>query len=405
MQTFNYRSLDKDGEVITGSLDAVDMPAAAGELHSRGLVPLDLSADGPTFWMRLNEPVAFLDKPNKREICGFLRDLARLIQAGMPVDGALKLLAGMQKKELFARMLDTIREKVRRGESLAAAMTGYRDEFPVQITAAVQAGEHAGTLADSLSSIATSMDRSLSFQERLRGALIYPAILMIMVSATFALVVTFVLPQFAPLFEGNEDKLPWATRFVMDLSAFLDAYWPFFAAAIGALVLWILAMRRDTHVRARVFRLLCSVKWLKNWLLTPDIVRFTRTVAVCNQSGMALDKAISMAVEAVQIPHVGEELMRVRAEVRRGDLLSKSLERLGWFPPLALQFTQVGEQSGKLGGMLEEAATIMAQDYEAKLEKALQLVSPILTLVMGGIVALLVGAVMLGIMSINDVAL
>ena len=405
MQTFSYRSMDKDGETITGSLDASDLAAAAGELHSRGLTPLDLSADGPTLWMRLNEPVDFLNKPSKRDIFAFLRDLARLLNAGLSVDDGLRLIADMQKKETFERLLKDLRERVRRGESLAAAMGAYRDTFPVQVTAAVQAGESSGALADSLTSLATSMDRALSFQERLRSALIYPAILMLMVTATFFLVITFVLPQFAPMFEGNEAKLPWATRFVMDLADFFNAYWPIFAVGLVGFIIWLLVMRRDKAFRARVFSTLCSIPGLKNWLLAPDIIRFTRTLAVCSQSGLALDKAIAMAIDAVQMPHVGEELLRIRADVRRGDLLSTTLGRLEWYPPLALQFALVGEQSGRLGAMLEEAAAIMAQDYEMRLEKALEVVSPVLTLVMGGIVALLVGAVMLGIMSISDVAL
>lgn len=404
MATFSYRCMDQAGEVLVGSLDALDRAAAAEELHKRGMIPLDLSAKGPTLAMRLNEPISFLDKPAGRDIFAFLRDLARLLKAGLSIDAAFRLLIDMQKKERFERILDEMREMLRRGESLAAAMTMHKEVFPIHITAAVQAGENSGTLPEALETLAASMDKSLSFQERLRGAMIYPTILMMMVVGTFVLVLTFVLPQFEPMFVGNEDKLPLVTRFVMALGDWFATYWTFLLGGFVLLFMWVLAVRKDKRARGRVLRSLCALPWLKSWILTPDIVRFVRTLGVCTESGLALDKAMAMAVDAVKVPHVAEALLKVRGEVRRGDMLSTALSRLEWFPPLAMQFTLVGEQSGALGAMLGEAAGLMAQDFETRLEKALGVFSPLMTLLMGAIVALLIGAVLLGIMSINDVA-
>lgn len=404
MTTFSYRCMDREGEVLVGTIDAVDRSVAVEELHKRGMVPLDLSSSGPTLLMRLNEPIDFLSRPSGRDVFAFMRDLSRLLTAGLSIDASFKLLVGMQKKEGFKRTLEDMRERLRRGESLAAAMTVHNQIFQVQVTAAVQAGESSGTLAASLATIATSMDKALSFQERLRGALIYPAILMVMVAGTFFLVLTFVLPQFAPMFEGNEDKLPMATRFVMAIGDWFADYWGLVLLALFGFFAWIMIVRRDKRIRAKVMLALCQVPLMKTWLVTPDVIRFVRTLGVCSESGLALDKAISMAIDAVKIPHVGEQLMKVRTEVRRGELLSTTLARIDWFPNLALQFVLVGEQSGKLGSMLGESAGILAQDYETRLEKGLGVLSPLITLVMGAVVALLIGAVLLGIMSVNDVA-
>ena len=202
---------------------------------------------------------------------------------------------------------------------------------------------------------------------------------------------------------GNEDKLPMATRIVMGMGDFFEAYWPLLVLALFGFFAWIMVVRREKNTRRRVLAALCAVPWLKTWLLTPDIVRFVRTLGVCIGAGLALDAALAMAINSVRVPHMEDELLRVRREVRRGDLLSTALGRLDWFPPLALQFVLVGEQSGQLGEMLGEAATIMAQDFETRLEKGLGVISPLLTLLMGAVVALLIGAVLLGIMSINDV--
>ncbi|WP_417452079.1 type II secretion system F family protein [Kordiimonas sp.] len=367
------------------------------------MVALELSAAGKTLAMRLNEPVELFGKPSERDVFSFLRDLARLLRAGLSMDDALKLLIDMQNKELFVRVLTDMRERIRRGEGLAAAMAEHKDRFSVQVVASVQAGEVSGTLSEALTTVADAMDRALSFKERLRSALIYPAILMTMVTGTFVLVVMFVLPQFAPMFDGNEDKLPFVTRFVMALADFFSNNMGLIALGVCALAFWGFAVMNHQGTKAKVLEKVCGLPGLSMWLVTPDVIRFVRTLGVCSSSGLALDKAIAMATEAVKMPHLGESLLRLRVAVRRGDLLSKSMESLGWIPSLALQFTRVGEQSGNMGKMLEESATILAQDYEAKLEKVLAVLSPVLTLIMGGIVALLVGSVLLGIMSINDV--
>ncbi|MCJ9430041.1 type II secretion system F family protein [Kordiimonas marina] len=404
MPDFCYRVLDHDGEIQTGTVVAKDVAAASAELYRMGFTPLDISAEKPTFLMRLNEPIAFFSEPSQRDIQAFLRDLGRLLNAGLSMDESLKLLHGMQNKELFARAVELMREKVRQGESLASAMSGYKKYFNVQVVASVQAGEFSGTLANALESVAASMDVALSFKEQVRGALIYPAILMVMVCGTFTLVMTFVLPKFAPLFAGHEDKLPWVTRFVLSLSRLVNEHGYVLGGLLAFVALWLVAVLRDENAKAKLLKGLCNVPGIKSWLLTPDIIRFIRTLGVCTGSGVALDKALSMAADAVRMPHLTQELALVRGAVRRGSLLSQAFAKIEWIPPLVLQFVRVGEQSGRLGQMLEESANIAAQDYESKLEKALEVLSPLLTLLMGGIVSMLVGSVLLGIMSINDFA-
>lgn len=405
MARYYYRVLNKEQEQQTGQLEASDVASASAELHRRGWVPLEVSEGTKSLAMRLNEPVNLFNMPTRRDTFGFLRDMARLLRAGLSMDDAIVLLIDMNNKELFKRVLQNLRERVRRGESLSNAMSQHRDIFSVQVIASVQSGEISGTLPSALETISQALDRTLSFQERLRSALVYPAILMIMVCSTFVLVMTFVLPQFAPIFDGNEENLPWATIVVMQMAGFFSDYIWFVGLALLLFIGWLLAVWYHVQTKARLLKAACHIPAIRQWLLPPDIVRFVRTLGVCSSSGLALDKAIAMAVEAVKTPHLLDDLGRLRTLVRRGEVLSVSMASLGWIPSVVLQFARVGEQSGNLGALLEEAATIVAQDYEAKLEKSLELLSPILTLLMGGIVAMLVGSVLLGIMSINNVAL
>jgi len=405
MPTYHFRVLNKDNEIQTGALEAADVATASAELHRRGWLPLELTSGHKTLAMRLNEPVNLFGQPNERDVFGFLRDLARLLRAGLSMDDAMRLMIGTHDKELFVRVLEDMRERVRRGEGLAVSMAEHKHLFPAQVIAAVQAGELSGTLPDALDTIAAAMERALSYKDRLRSALVYPAILMLMVVATFVLVMTFVMPQFAPVFQGNEDKLPWVTRFVMALADGFSTYLWLIVGVVVAVLLWLVWVAHHPVLKLKALRYACGLSVARSWMVTPDVIRFCRILGVCISSGLALDKAFAMAIDAVKIPHIGTDLAQARAMVRRGEFLSVALAKMGWFPALVLQFARVGEQSGNLGAMLEEASTIVAQDYEARLEKALGLLSPLLTLVMGGMVALLVGSVLLGIMSINNVAL
>jgi general secretion pathway protein F len=405
MTEFSHRSYDKNGVIQTGQIQAINRSQAIDSLHSMGLTPVEISSSGRTLSMLLNSEFTYFSRVDDRDICNLLRDLARLLKAGLSMDQALTLLSDMQNKQTVITLLSDMKEKIRRGETLANAMSASSKIFPLQITAAVHAGENSGQLPETLTTLSASLDKSLKFRDKLKGALLYPAFLMVMVTFTFILVMTFVIPQFAPLFAGNEEKLPLATQFVMSLANVFDHYFlELIILTVLMIALSVYILHQDNR-RADIVEYLCRLPGVGFFLQTPDIVKFMRTLGVCSNSGMTIDRALLMSVETVNLKHLAKQYARARNEVRRGQSLSTCFSSMKFMPPLTVQFAVVGEQSGTLGDMMEDAAAIVAENYEARLEKLLDILSPLLTLVMGGIVALLVGSVLLGIMSINDVAL
>lgn len=404
-QEYSYRALGEDGTVETGKVWAIDIANATAEVYAKGIRPVEISKGKPTWRMRLNEPVTFFEKPNNREIQRFLRDLARLLDSGLALDVALQLLLDMQGNKYFEKLIFEMKERVRQGAALHEVLAKYPDFFPVQICAAIQAGENAGELVETLHVLSSSLDKALTFKERLRAALIYPAILTLMVVATFVLVVGFVLPQFKPIFVGNEERLPGLTRGVMWLGDFLTAYGGVFSLFLISLIFLAVVFLKDPVRRVSWYRFWTQFRLFHPWMITPNLLRFIRTLGICSKSGLPLDKALALAIETVNLPHLSNDLAQLRNEIRRGSLLSTAFEARSWLPALVLQFSRVGEETGELGEMLVEAAGILSDEYEAKLEKALTVLSPVLTLVMGAIVALLVGSVLMGIMSVNNVAI
>jgi general secretion pathway protein F len=402
---YSYRAFDGTGEIKSGRLDAASFANASSTLHRQGLTAIDIHEGNPSLWMRLNEPFSIFTSIKDKDVCAFYRDLSRLLSAGMSIDDALDLLSDMhEKSDLYTHTVN-IRERVRKGASLSSAMSDEEDIFPVHILASINASENSGTLPETLADAAANLERSLEFRSKLKSALIYPTILLMMVCATVAMVVLFVIPQFEPLFEGKEDRLPGLTQFVMSLGKFSADNWQIISTFVALALASLLLVFTHRDIRSRLLGQICKVSRFAYWIQTPDFMRFTRTLAVSLKNGVALDKALKMSVSAVTQAHIAKDLQIVTDDVRAGKALSVCFGRIVWMPTVLSHFTKVGEHSGRLGQMIEEASDILSREYEEKLERLLKIISPLLTLIMGALVAMLVGSVLLGIMSISDVAL
>ena len=404
MTVFIHRSVDRNGETHSGRLEAPDLAMATASLHAQGLTPVALSENRPNFWMWLTEPHSMFGRPTMRDVQAFLRDLSRLLRAGLALDAALHLQAGMTGKDEFRSVIEKARDDVRKGGGLASALGTYDALFTKDVVAAVHAGEMAGQLPSTLTTVSEALDKALTFRESLRSALIYPTILLVMVTLTVVMVTTFVMPQFAPLFEGNEDRLPALTRLMMGLSGFFTENGRYFLGSVALSGTVLLFVLRTPSYKNALTKRICALPVIGHWIQQPDVIRFTRTLGTCLDSGLTLDRALLLAVDAVRLDHLKDALARVRADVRNGRSLAVAINTVPSAPMLLKHFLGVGEQSGQLGPMLKEAAGLLEQDYEKRLQSALEVVSPALTILLGGIVVLLVGAVLLGIMSINDLA-
>ena len=404
MSEFSHRSFDASGKVVSGQLDAISQAAATEQLLSQGLTPIEVVAGKAGILMRLNIPLDALQKPGKRDIYGFTRDLARMTRSGLPLERALALANEVAPNKQFARQVEDIQKGVRKGNSFAAALAEQKQLFPPHYVAAIHAGEMSGKLPAALEQLEQMFSRQLAFAERLRSALIYPTVLLLMVCITMVLVVTVVLPQFAPLFEGAEDRLPWLTQAVLAFGELFRQLGLFvlIALLVGAVV--IKQQLKKPAVQKRFGNWLLRNKLMQKLVVPVDIIRVVRTLGGAMQGGVKLDTALPMAASTAHNSAIRQSLADMVDGVRKGQFFSSQLDNAVWTTPLLLQMVRVGEETGRLGEMLQNAAQLMEDDYHTTLERFLGLLSPLLTLLMGAMVAVLVGAVLVGMMSINDVA-
>lgn len=401
MPRFSHRSLDAAGKTVSGQISATSLMAATEQLVAEGLTPVNVTEGSADIWMKLNAPVAFWGRPGKRHVYEFTRDLARLTRSGLPLEPALALTAQTTENKIFSHIIADILKRIRKGESLAASLAAESDYFQPFYVAAVHAGEVAGQLPQALEHLEQMIGRQLEFSSRIRSALIYPSILLFMVSITLILVVTVVLPQFAPLFEGAEDKLPRITQFVMAFGSMARDYGLFLVVGLLAIGVYVL---NSPSMRQRLAALAIRSRLGQKLLVPLDVVRAFRTLGGAVDGGVQLDAALPMAAATARNSMIRTDLMSLVSEVRKGALLSTELQAKDWASPVLLQMVRVGEDTGSLGIMLQEASQLMEENYRTSLERFMGLLSPLLTLTMGVVVAVLIGAVLMGMMSVNDIA-
>ena len=397
MPTFAHRSISRDGSTVAGTITASTPEEAAERLIQDGMSPIEVAERGLPVWSRINVPVGQLRRPGARDVVAFTRDLARLTKAGLPLDRALALTIVSVQNSQFHHIIGDVRKLVRKGRPLAAALGRFPAVFSPMYVATVRSGEISGQLPATLLHLEGLLDRQIQFRSRVRSALIYPSLLLIAVLATLLLVVIVVLPQFAPLFDDAEHSVSLVTRMVLNVGAWLRFIGPWMLVLFPLGVLAATYALRDPTIRRNVGRRLAGL-----WLFSrPDVIASVRTLGATLAGGVPMDSAIALAASTATNPAMRDDLSDIAAQVKRGQPLSAELGKAAWLPPMVLQMARLGEETGRIHETLVEAAHILEQDYQARLERFLQLLGPLLTLVMGGMVAVLVGGVLLGMMSIS----
>lgn len=401
MIEFFHRSLDADGNAVSGQVFAVSVAEATDQLMNEGLAPVEIVEGDGSLWTRLNVPVDLFGAPGKRDVHALTRDLARLTRAGLTLERALALTADTFNNDAMRKIISSLQSAIRRGITFASALEDEGDLFPPYFVASINAAEAAGRLPEALAGLEQMLGRQLSFAERVRSALIYPSILLAMVVATLLLVVIVVLPQFGSLFAEAGDSLPGITRFVMGFGDVVRNY--------GLLMMLILATAIGflyRYSQSGNGRLKIGQRLIRNWTATaPDLIRTLRTLGGSLSGGVHLDAAIRMSSKTASNPVIRADMMTIADSVRRGSSLSSELQERLWATPLLVQMVRVGEETGRLGEMLDETASIMEDAYRLRLEKLLNLIGPLLTLLMAGVIATVIGAVLIGMMSISQLVL
>jgi general secretion pathway protein F len=396
MEAFRYEALDTAGRTITGAVQADTARQARALLRAQGLLPSAVErvdSRARQVWTR-GLPAA--------ELSLLTRQLAILLESGLTMEQSLNALIEEAAGPLTREVLTGIRTEITAGSSLAGALGVYGKSFPDFYRALVHGGEESGALATVLQHLADYLDARQSLRQKTSLALIYPVLVTVVAAIIVTGLLIYVVPQVVQVFQQSRQALPALTRGLIGLSDFLRATWPYLVAIIAGAVVAARMALRSVAVRRRWHLLLLGLPWLGALIRGVNTSRFASTLAILVGGGVPLLPALESGAQVMTNIVMKEAIEHAIGRVREGASLARALGETRVFPPLLVHLVASGETSGKLEQMLERAARLETQALERRLAVFLTVLEPAMILMMGGIVLMIVLAILLPIIEINQ---
>lgn len=401
MASFSYRAISNQGKTVDGSISADRIELASRELRSQGLTLLSLEpASGGAVAQAGGGKAAGSD-----DVLALTRELSVLLRAGLPIDRALKVMIDMAAQERMRGLLNELLTSVKSGKGLSQALAAYPREFDNFYVNMVRSGEASGHLDQVLTRLAEYLTNAKTVRSGVISALIYPAILMTVALLSITAMLGFVVPQFETLFADMGDALPALTRMVIAGGDFVAAYGWLLVLLVAATVILVRNWLRSPSGRAEFDRRLLDLPMLGAVVFKFEVAKFARTVGTLLGNGVSLLQSIAIAVETVDNTRIKGALAVLEPAVKRGQRVSVALDETGVFSPLVIQMARVGEESGSLDQMMTELAQVYDEEVQAGIKRSLALLEPLLILTMAAFIAMIIIAILMGIMSVNNLAI
>ncbi|MBK8183815.1 MAG: type II secretion system inner membrane protein GspF [Candidatus Competibacteraceae bacterium] len=400
MPAYQYAALDAKGRQSKGLIEA-DTPRLARQvLRERGLNPLEV------------EEVASQQRGGRRQMWGLrisatdlaliTRQMATLVGSGLPVEEALGAVARQADRARLGGLMLAVRARVLEGHTLAAALADFPRVFPELYRATVAAGEQSGHLEVVFERLADYTEARQQMRQKVGLALFYPLMLTGVAILVVTGLLTYVVPQVVQVFSTLNQQLPALTRGLIALSEFLRQNgWFILIVLGGGVTAWILALRRVGFQRW-VHRSLLQLPLVSRLVRGANTARFARTFSILMASGVPVLEALRISSQVLSNLPMREAVEQATARVKEGASLNKAISASGYFPPMTVQLIASGEASGRLENMLERAAIQQERETETLIAALLGIFEPMLILVMGGVVLIIVLAILLPIFDLNQ---
>ncbi len=409
MPAYRFEALQADGATRKGIVEADSLKSARTQLRTQSLVPLaveviaagaaDNNASSLPWWQRsIGNSRAF--STSQRAI--WTRQLAGLVGSGLPIERALSALAEESEHDKQRQLMAAIRAEVNSGSSLGRALGMHPGEFPAIDRSVISAGEESGHLGDVLNQLANDLEDQQVLRSKLLSASLYPAIVSLVALAIVIFLVTSVVPQVAGVFAGTKRQLPLLTVGMLGISNFVRTWgWLLLLTAAGGAFGLRLALKQTA------FRLKFDAAWLRLPLIGRlargyNSARFASTLAMLTAAGVPILKALQAAADTLSNQALRADALEALVRVREGAPLGTALAQNARFPGLLSMFARLGEQTGQLPVMLQRAATQLSSEVQRRAMALATILEPLLIVGMGGMVMLIVLAVLMPIMELNQ---
>jgi len=406
MPFFQYKAVTADGKVIEGTLEAADHSTALARIQEQGQLPIRVSSDeeGGLLGRELKFPWQ-KKRVAQKDLLIFTQELSALLGAGLPLDRTLTILGDLTENAYLSEIVKELLREIKGGKSLSEGLAMYPRVFPRLYINMVKAGEVSGSLDRILERIAEYLENAEELRNYFISSLIYPVILAIVGFGSITIMVTFVIPRFAEIFENAGAPVPLPMQIMLAFSGLVTGYW---WLILGLLIVSAFIFRK--WVNSEDGRL----SWDKRKLNLPvigsmlhriEVSRFSRTLGTLLKSAVPLISSINIVREIVNNKVIASSMEDIKSGVKKGDGLARPIRESGVFPPFAVHLLEVGEETGRLDDMLLQIADTYDREMRTAIKRVTALFEPAMILLMGLIIGIMVVSMLYSILSINDLAI
>lgn len=404
MPTFSYKATNAAGKVISGSIEAAEIREAVARVQDMGYIPIKVLPMKGRGWltMDLSRHLSLFQGVSTKDVATFTQDLASLLGAGLPVDRALVLLIDVTNSEKFKTVIDDILQTVRGGSYLSDALAKHPRIFSIFYVNMVRAGEAGSVLDSVLDRLSIFLENAQDLRDYIRSSMVYPLFLVFVGGISIIILLTFVIPKFSLIFADMGQTVPATARFLLGLSAVLRQYWAVILGVLGVSGYLVRRYIRTPAGRMKLDRYRIKLPVSGDFVKKVEVARFARTLGTLTQSGVPILQSLKLVKDIAGNQIIAKALEKVYDRVKEGERLSKPLDDMGLFPPLAIQVVMVGEETGKLDAMLLRVADNYEKIVRNMVRRFISLLEPAMILVMGLIVGFIVISMLMAIFSINE---
>ncbi len=394
MAFYKYKSVDRRGKYVKGSLEAVDEASALYLVKQKGLTPLEITIDKDI--THLLKEVNYNRVPIK-EIAMLARQFATILAAGVTVISAMDMLKKQASNKLLRKALETAYEDLQKGRSLAQSLRNREGEnvFPQLLVNMIEAGEISGTLEETMLRMADHYEKESRINQKIKAAMTYPAILLCISALMVVFMVYFILPSFMTLIDTTSVEIPALTEAVINMTEFMRIKWYIIIAALVTAAALLKYLTGRGRVRIMYHRLLLKLPILGKVIRKITASRFARTLGMLQKSGIPLISSLESVKNVVGNGVAEEAIERAIKAVKNGQGLAAPLEASGVFEVVLVKMVQVGEETGSLDEMLLKTADYFDAEVETGLNQLMQVIEPAMLIIMGAVVGTIVIAMLL----------
>jgi len=399
MREFTYKARNKDGSLTQGVIEAESETAASNLLISKGSFPVDIKEGS----QKGLGGITFLNKISRKDKVFFIRQLATMTKAGLPISQALSTLQEQTSRKNVKKMIEEMTRDIEAGDSMSAAFSKFPDTFNKTDISIISSGEASGKIDEVLVHMADQTEKSFKTMKKIKTVFVYPAFLTVVVIAIVIGLMVFVLPQMDELYKGFDAKLPMPTRILIGTSNFLAKYWSLVAVVLVATFVALRMYTRTSATGKYIWhRIKISIPLVGKFIALSYLSIFTRTMSSLIASGVPILDALQIVSDAMPNVIYQDAVSVVRGKVKQGKALSVSLKEDNLFPIMVSQMIAVGEQTGELDGMLKNMAEYYDDELDTMTKNLQSLLEPIMIVIMGVIVGTIIICILLPVYSVQN---